>query len=118
MKKLYEKKHGEDLYCALILEKGDKVKRYWLDCVISMDSIHKYRDKGINSFVVILRESGAELLPIGSEDKLEKDVALTVVAHYAVVDHNSLLYVLNYSTSTIWGLETWDEAETIIEQGF
>lgn len=62
MKKLYEKKHGEDLYCALILEKGDKVKRYWLDCVISMDSIHKYRAKGVDSFEHVRDEFDGDIL--------------------------------------------------------
>lgn len=114
MKKLYEQKYSEDLYCALILEKGDKVKRYWLDCVISMDSIHKYRAKGVDSFVAILRENGAELLPIG----IEKVHSLDIVRHYAFNAPDSLVYVLNYATGTIYGLETWGEAETILEQGF
>jgi hypothetical protein len=114
MKKLYEKNHGWDLYCALILEKGDKVKRHWLDCVISMDSIRDYRAEGVDSFVAILRETGAELLPVG----IEKEHGLTVVRHYAFVSPDSLVYLLNYKEGTIWGLETWGEAETIIEQGF
>ena len=114
MEKIYEKKYDWDLYCVLILEKGDKVKHYWLDCVNSMDSIHKYRAKGINSFVAILRENGAELLPIGTN----KEHALMLVRHYAINAPDSLMYVLNYKEGTIYGLETWGETETIIKQGF
>lgn len=114
MKKVYEKKYDWDLYCVLILEKGDKVKRYWIDCVISMNSIRDYREKGVDSFVAILRENGAELLPIG----IEKVHSLDIVRHYAFNAPDSLVYVLNYSTGEIWGLETWGEAETIIKQGF
>ena len=114
MKKLYEKNCGWDLYCRLLLEKGDKVKCYWLDCVISMDSIHKYRETGVDSFVAILRENGAVLLPIGTD----KEHSLMMVRHYAINEPDSLMYVLNYKEKTIYELEAWDEAETIIKQGF
>ena len=110
MKKLYENNHGWDLYCALILEKGDKVKRYWLDCVLSMDEIHKYREQGVDSFVAILRENGAELFPVGIPCNKER------FRYYAKNEPESSVYVLNYKTSTIWGAEVWGEADELLTQ--
>ena len=112
MKKVYQRQGGLDLYQRLLLEKGDKVRQHWLDCVIDMDSINHYREAGTDSFVVILRSLGAQALPVG----INKEHSLTVVRHYSINDPDSLVYLLNYKEGTIYRLE-WNEAEKIIEEG-